>query len=91
MGTRKGLKIPEVLTEKEQERILAILNMRYPTGARNKTLLRLMLDNGLRREEVLSLQWRDLDLMSGKLMVREGKGAKDRTLWVGEEALEALQ
>jgi site-specific recombinase XerD len=29
--------------------------------------------------------------MSGKLMVREGKGAKDRTLWIGEELLEELQ
>jgi site-specific recombinase XerD len=29
--------------------------------------------------------------MSGKLTVREGKGAKDRTLWVGEEMLEELR
>ena len=29
--------------------------------------------------------------MSGKLSVREGKGAKDRTLWVGEGLLEELQ
>jgi hypothetical protein len=28
--------------------------------------------------------------MSGKLMVREGKGAKDRTLWVGEEMLSEI-
>jgi site-specific recombinase XerD len=29
--------------------------------------------------------------MSGKLTVREGKGAKDRTLWVWEEILEELR
>jgi site-specific recombinase XerD len=29
--------------------------------------------------------------MSGKLMVREGKGAKDRTLWIGEELLGELR
>lgn len=29
--------------------------------------------------------------MSGKLMVREGKGAKDRTLWLGEDLLEELR
>jgi len=29
--------------------------------------------------------------MSGTLSVREGKGAKDRTLWVGEEVLQELR
>jgi len=29
--------------------------------------------------------------MSGKLMVRQGKGKKDRTLWLNEEDLEILR
>ena len=36
------------------------------------------------------LQWRDLDLNTGKLFVRQGKGAKDRTLWLGERDVELL-
>ncbi len=91
MGKRKGDKIPEVLTDQEQQDILSIPNIRYPTGERNKTMINLMLDVGLRREEVVSLRWRDLDLITGKLMVRESKGAKDRSLWVRDETLEALQ
>ena len=50
-----------------------------------------MLDTGLRLEEVINLRWKDLDLISGKLMVREGKGLKDRTLWLSEEDLELIQ
>lgn len=38
-----------------------------------------------------ALQPEHTDLMSGKLTVREGKGAKGRVLWVGEDLLEELR
>ena len=88
---RKALRIPEVLTESEQTALLAQPNPRYPTGARNKTMIQLMLDTGLRLAEACNLRWKDIDLNTGKLMVRQGKGAKDRTLWIGEEDLESLR
>jgi integrase/recombinase XerD len=50
-----------------------------------------MLNTGLRASEVLKVKTRDIDWSSGKLMVREGKGKKDRTLWVGEEDLSLLK
>jgi len=86
-----GRKIPEVLTATEQEALLSQPNPRYLTGQRNRTLLRLMLDTGLRLDEACSLRWGDVDLNSGKIMVRQGKGAKDRTLWTGEDNLAVLQ
>ncbi|MFW6071101.1 MAG: tyrosine-type recombinase/integrase, partial [Candidatus Bipolaricaulota bacterium] len=57
---------------------------------RNKVMFQLMLNTGLRVSEVVSLRWEDLNLTSGKLMVREGKGAKDRTLWVDEGQVDEL-
>ncbi len=84
-------KIPEVLTATEQEALLKQPNPRYLTGQRNRTMLRLMLDTGLRLSEVIHLRWQDIDLNTGKLMVRQGKGHKDRTLWIGEEDLAALR
>jgi len=80
-------KIPEVLTATEQEALLAQPNPRYLTGHRNRMMLRLMLDTGLRLSEAIDLRWKDIDLNSGKVMVRQGKGAKDRTLWTGETNL----
>lgn len=91
MTQRKAFRIPEVLTETEQEALLAQPNPRYPTGERNRALLRLMLDTGLRLSEVTALRWRDIDLITGKLMVRQGKGSKDRTLWITDEDLEMLR
>jgi integrase/recombinase XerD len=54
-------------------------------------MLRLMLDAGLRVGEVLALQVRDLDWTAGKLMIRQGKGAKDRVVWINEDLLALLR
>jgi len=80
-----------VLTKQESAALLRQPNPRYLTGERNRLLLSLMLNTGLRLSEAIGLQWRDLDLISGKLFVRQGKGAKDRTLWVGETDIAALR
>lgn len=90
-GPRKARKLPEVLTAEEQEKLLAQPNPKCRTGLRNLCMIRLMLNVGLRASEVLNLRPQDIDWMSGKLMVREGKGKKDRTLWIGEEDLELLR
>jgi len=87
MGKRK---IPVVLTEEEQRSLLDQFNTRYITSQRNKVMFQLMLNTGLRVSEIVSLRWEDVNLTTGKLMVREGKGAKDRTLWVDEGQVEEL-
>ena len=79
-----------MLTPEEQAALLAQPNPRYPTGERNRLMLSLMLNTGLRLSEATGLQWRDLDLNTGRLFVRQGKGAKDRTLWIGEEDIDSL-
>ena len=84
-------KLPRILTEEETEALLAQPNQRYFGPHRDYLFMRLMLKAGLRASEATALQPEHLDLMSGKLTVREGKGAKDRTLWVGEEMLDELR
>ncbi len=86
MGKRQ---IPVILTEEEQEDLLDQFNNRYVTSHRNKVMFQLMLNTGLRVSEAVSLRWEDVNL-SGKVMVREGKGAKDRTLWIDNSQLEEL-
>jgi site-specific recombinase XerD len=84
-------KLPKILTEKETDRLLSQPNQRYFGPHRDYLFMRLMLKAGLRASEATALRPEHIDLMSGKLSVREGKGAKDRTLWVGEEVLGELR
>jgi site-specific recombinase XerD len=84
-------KLPKILTEAETGRLLAQPNQRYFGPHRDYLFMRLMLKAGLRASEAAALRPEHLDLISGKLTVREGKGAKDRTLWVGEEMLDELR
>ncbi|EOU1468067.1 tyrosine-type recombinase/integrase [Clostridium perfringens] len=86
-----GRKIPEVLTMQEQKQLLNIFNMRYFNSRRNKIMIELFLCSGLRLSEMLDLQWKDINLMSGQLKVVQGKGKKDRILWVNEDMLNILR
>jgi integrase/recombinase XerD len=87
---KRGQKIPEVLTEEESTLLLKQPNPRYPTGLRNLCMMRLMLDAGLRSAEVLALKVRDIQWNTGRLKVVQGKGSKDRILWLNEDALQLL-
>ncbi len=81
---KRKKKLPVVLSKDERKRLLEQPNPRYPTGERNLAMIHLMLNVGLRLSEATALRWTELDLMTGKLLVKEGKGAKDRSLWIGE-------
>lgn len=83
-------KLPKFLDEWEREALLKQPNPRYWTGQRNKILIRLMLKTGLRLSEVVNLQWQHLNGMNGRVMVREGKGAKDRTVWIDDKTIALL-
>jgi len=84
-------KLPKVLTDAEAERLLAQPTQRYYSPHRDYLFMRLMLKTGLRSAEAVALRPEHLDMMSGKLVVREGKGAKDRTLWISDDLLDELR
>lgn len=86
----RSKKLPVVLTKDERELLLRQPNTRYPTGERNLAVINLMLNVGLRLSETTALRWNDLDLLTGKLLVKQGKGAKDRSLWIGEGDIDRL-
>lgn len=48
-------------------------------------MLRVMLEAGLRSGELVALRPEHLDMLTCRLNVREGKGAKDRTLWISDD------
>lgn len=84
-------KIPEILTLEEQEMLLNVFNKRYYTSRRNKCMINLFLATGLRVSELSSLKWEDVNLHSGQIKVVDGKGSKDRILWMNHNMLQELR
>ena len=58
---------------------------------RDKALILLMADSGLRRAEVIALNWSDLNIGNGLCHVNSGKGGKSRTAVIGSSTLQAVQ
>ncbi len=81
----RSKRLPKVLTVEEQRALVAQPNPRYASGLRNRCLIRVGLEAGLRAGELVSLKPEHLDMLTCRLNVREGKGAKDRTLWISDD------
>jgi integrase/recombinase XerD len=76
-----------VLTATEAERILALPDVKDVYGLRDRAILEVLYCCGLRRSEVVKLKLFDIDEERGTLLVRQGKGKKDRMVPIGERAL----
>jgi integrase/recombinase XerD len=57
---------------------------------RNRALVLLLADSGIRRAEVLALNWGDVDFSTGAVIVQRGKGGKARVAAVGATTRRAL-
>ena len=73
-----------VLTVEQLQIIIKSCNVR------DRAIVLFMVDSGLRRAEVIRLNWGDVNIASGAVQVRQGKGKKDRTAVVGAKTRRAL-
>jgi integrase len=60
-------------------------------GTRDKAVILCLLDNGCRASEFLSLEFGDIDIDTGTLIIRKGKGRKYRTVYLGQKSRRALR
>ena len=83
---RKDKKLPNVLSKKEVENLLkATCNLKH------KTMLCLIYSCGLRRGELLKLKASDIQSSRGILVVRMGKGRKDRIVPLPAKMIDQLR
>lgn len=69
------------------EEVEAVLNAASQGGGvRDRAILETLYATGIRRMELARLKLYDIDPEQGTLMVREGKGGKDRLIPIGERA-----
>ncbi|MET1257623.1 tyrosine-type recombinase/integrase, partial [Aliikangiella maris] len=76
-----------VLTIEEVNTILSIPDLNTSTGIRDRAILEVFYSTGIRRSELINLRLYDLDRERGTLMVRLGKGNKDRMVPIGQRAI----
>jgi integrase/recombinase XerD len=85
---RIGRRLPRnVMTIAEAEKVLAVPNLDLAMGVRDRAMLEVLYSTGIRRAELVNLNLYDLDRQRGVMMVREGKGRKDRVIPIGSRAL----
>ncbi|MCO7262634.1 site-specific tyrosine recombinase XerC [Dickeya zeae] len=81
----------QILSEEETEAVMDAQNTETLTGLRNRAVLEMLWSTGLRRSELAGLMLADVDVGRGVLVVRQGKGNKDRVVPVGMRALVWVQ
>jgi site-specific recombinase XerD len=77
--------LPRYLRDEDVPRLFA-----HVKNHRDRAIFMLMLRCGLRLEEAANLTLRAIDLRRAQLFIYEGKGGKDRVVYLSDDALEAL-
>ena len=85
MALRIPKPLPQYARSSELESFLAVI-----TKKRDRALFMIMLRCGLRVDEVASLSLDAIDYHRCLIMVRSGKGAKDRATYISSDAVDAL-
>jgi integrase/recombinase XerD len=89
---RLGRSLPKnILSAAEVEQVMQLCKIAEPIGLRDRAILEVLYSTGLRRMEMIRLRLYDLSLDRGLLLVRMGKGKKDRCVPIGERAIAWLE
>ena len=86
--SRKPKKLPKVLKPGDAEKLFSKLNVKCPTGLRDRCCMQVMYSAGLRISEVCNLSVDDVDLVEGYLFLQQAKGNKDRTVPIDQETID---
>lgn len=80
-----------VLSVAEVERVMQQTDTTNPIGLRDRAMLEVLYATGMRRMEIANLEISDIDIDQCVVLIREGKGRKDRLIPLGERALQWVQ
>ena len=83
-------KVIQALLVNEIDRLFKECSGNNALAVRNKAILSIFLDCGLRVSELASVNVDDVNVDNGSLLVRHGKGGKQRVVRIGTKAQKAL-
>ncbi|MDD2437101.1 MAG: site-specific tyrosine recombinase XerD [Massilibacteroides sp.] len=85
-----GMKLPEVLTVAEINKILDSIDLSKAEGQRNRAILEVLYSCGLRVSELTSLRYSDVYFEEAFIRV-EGKGSKQRLVPISDTAIREIK
>lgn len=88
-GPKLSQKIPEVLSVKEIQAVLDVIDLSEPQGQRNRAIIETLYACGLRVTELIEMKLTDLFFDEGFVRVI-GKGNKERLVPIGDEAVKHI-
>ena len=89
---RVGRSLPrQLLNLKEVETVINQVDLSSLIGIRDRAILETLFCTGMRRSELVNLHLRDIDLEGGTIIVRMGKGKKDRYTILSKKLLPELK
>ena len=81
---KKKHKLPRIISQIEFEQLMSSIDFSpfriSKNSVRNKLIFSMLFYTGIRRNELLSLSFDDLNLSSSTITIRSGKGGKDRII-----------
>lgn len=83
------LKLPEVLTVHEIDKMISEIDLSRPEGHRNRAIIETLYGCGLRVSELLNLRFTDIHYGEGYISV-SGKGSKQRLVPISNRALKEI-
>lgn len=89
---KKPRSLPKsILSVEEVRQVMALPDVNTDKGIRDRAILETLYSTGIRRAELVSLDLFDVDQNRGVLLIREGKGMKDRVVPIGDRALQWIE
>ena len=88
---RLGRRLPPVLSRAQVDAVMMQPDTTDVFGLRDRAMLEVLYSTGARRKELLGLSVYDVDFERGTVLIRFGKGNKERMVPIGNRALGWLQ
>ena len=91
LKVRRAKSLPRTRLNRVQvERLLKVPSAMTTLGQRDRALVEVLYGTAIRLSECIRLDVSDVDLQNGELLVRDGKGKKDRRLPIPRQTAEAM-
>ena len=89
--TRKGRKMPPILTIDEMQKLLEQPNLSLRMQIRDRAIMEVFYSTAIRLDELLALEIYDVDFKDKVIYIRKGKGRRQRVVPLGENASRFLK